>query len=72
MATLTWVRRTPEIYRSAVLDRKHFAYTRDDRSKFIASILVFRRWLASDGGGGAGAAARRAVDADGDAADELH
>ena len=71
VATLTWVRRTLVIYRSAVLDRKHFAHTRDYRRKFIASILDFRRWLASNGGGGAGAAGRRTVEADGAAAEAL-
>lgn len=54
VATQIWVRRTLEIYRSAVMDRKHFAHTRDYRRKFIASILGFRRWLASNGGYGGG------------------
>lgn len=54
MATLIWLRRTLAIYRSAVMDRKHFAHTRDYRRKFIASIVDFRRWLASNGGYGGG------------------
>lgn len=49
VAALNWVRRTLAIYRSAVLNRRHFARTGDYRRKSIASCLSFRRWLASIG-----------------------
>lgn len=64
VATLIWVRRTLVIYRSAVMDRKHFAHTRDYRRKFIASILDLRRWLASNGGYAGGGTGRRTANAD--------
>lgn len=43
-ATLVWVRRTLAIYRSAALDRRHFAHLAEYRLKFIASCLEFRSW----------------------------
>lgn len=49
-ATQVWVRRTLAIYRSAVLNRKHFAHNPEYRTSFIASCLRFRRWLALNGG----------------------
>jgi hypothetical protein len=45
-ATQVWVRRTLAIYRSAVLNRKHFAHNAEYRTTFIVSCLSFRRWLA--------------------------
>lgn len=50
--TIIWVRRTLAIYRRAVLDQRHFAQSEKYRRKFVASCLVFRGWLASNGGYG--------------------
>lgn len=44
-ATHEWVKRTYAIYRSAVLDPRHFASTGDYRRGFLASCADFRRWL---------------------------
>ncbi|HCE10250.1 MAG TPA: hypothetical protein DIT28_02810 [Oxalobacteraceae bacterium] len=41
-----WVRRTLRIYRSSVLNRAHFASSREYRRGFIESYLSFKRWLA--------------------------
>lgn len=41
-----WVNRTMEIYRSSVLNRAHFASSREYRRGFIESYLSFKRWLA--------------------------
>lgn len=56
-AALGWVRRTLAIYRRAVLDRRHFAHDARFRASFVASCLVFRRWLAANGGYGSPRAA---------------
>ncbi len=55
--TLSWVRRTLAIYRRAVLDRRHFAHDARYRARFVCSCLVFRRWLAANGGYGSPRAA---------------
>lgn len=52
VATRDWVGRTLAIYRSAVLNRQHFAHSGHYRKGFVLSILCFRRWLASNGGYG--------------------
>ncbi len=52
VATRNWVRRTLAIYRSAVINRQHFAHSGSYRKEFLLSILVFRRWLTSNGGYG--------------------
>ena len=52
VATRNWVRRTLTIYRSAVINRQHFAHSGSYRKGFLFSILCFRRWLASNGGYG--------------------
>jgi hypothetical protein len=44
-ATRKWVKRTYAIYRSAVLDRRHFASLGEYRPRFLASCADFRRWL---------------------------
>lgn len=51
-ATRMWIHRTLVIYRRSVLDRRHFAHTADYRLKFVVSCLVFRQWLAANGGYG--------------------
>ena len=57
VATLIWVRRTLATYRSAVLNRRHFAHSSEYRRKFILSCLCFRRWLGLNGGYGIGGTA---------------
>lgn len=44
-AARTWVRRTLAIYRSAVLDPRHFASAPDYRRRYLLSCADFRRWL---------------------------
>ncbi len=44
-ATREWVERTLAIYRSAVLDRSHFASLPQYRPGYLASCADFRRWL---------------------------
>lgn len=41
-----WVCRTIGIYRTSVLNRTHFASSREYRRSFIESYLSFKRWLA--------------------------
>ena len=40
-----WVKRTLAIYRSAVLDRGHFASLPGYREQYLASCADFRAWL---------------------------
>jgi hypothetical protein len=44
-ATRKWVKRTYAIYRSAVLDRRHFGSNAEYRPRFLASCVDFRHWL---------------------------
>ncbi|MEO8600378.1 MAG: hypothetical protein ABI656_11170 [bacterium] len=44
-SAIEWVRRTLRIYRSSVLNRKHFASSHGYRRRFIESYLSFKRWL---------------------------
>lgn len=44
-SAIEWVRRTLRIYRSCVLNRKHFASSHEYRRRFIESYLSFKRWL---------------------------
>lgn len=44
-AAVQWVRRTLGIYRSAVLDKRHFASKGTYRRAFIESYCEFKRWL---------------------------
>jgi hypothetical protein len=44
-AALDWVRRTLAIYRSAVLDPRHFASFPQYRDLFLHSCASFRSWL---------------------------
>ena len=44
-ATIAWVRRTQGIYRTAVLDKDHFASSELFRRRFIESYCDFKRWL---------------------------
>lgn len=46
-AATEWVQCTLRIYRRAVLDRHHFASTREYRRGFIESYCDFKRWLAA-------------------------
>lgn len=46
-AAVEWARRTMRIYRSAVLNRRHFASTAEYRRQFIESYCEFKRWLAA-------------------------
>ncbi len=46
-ATIDWVRRTLDIYRSAVLVRQ--GYGREYRSRLIESYCEFKRWLRQQG-----------------------
>jgi hypothetical protein len=43
--TIAWVRRTQRIYRTAVLDKNHFASSAVFRRRFIESYCDFKRWL---------------------------
>lgn len=44
-AALDWVRRTLEIYRSAVSDSRHFASLPQYRDLFLDSCASFSSWL---------------------------
>jgi hypothetical protein len=44
--TIAWVTRTRRIYRTAVLDKGHFASSGVFRRRFIESYCAFKRWLA--------------------------
>jgi hypothetical protein len=39
-----WARRTEALYRSAVLDRNHFAHTHEYRRRFIEAYLQLKRY----------------------------
>ena len=43
--TIAWVRRTQRIYRTAVLNKDHFASSDVFRRRFIESYCDFKRWL---------------------------
>ncbi|MGH9930210.1 MAG: hypothetical protein ACREA9_13440 [Pyrinomonadaceae bacterium] len=42
-----WVTNTMRIYRSAVLNKRHFASTGEYRRKFIEAYCEFKHWLAA-------------------------
>ena len=42
----TWARRTESLYRTAVLDRSHFAHSGDYRRRFIESYLELKGFAA--------------------------
>jgi hypothetical protein len=44
--TRVWARRTEALYRSAVLDRSHFAHSGDYRRRFIESYLELKCYAA--------------------------
>lgn len=44
-SAIEWVRRTLCIYRSSVLNHKHFASSHEYRRRFIESYLSFKHWL---------------------------
>ncbi len=43
-----WARRTEALYRSAVLDREHFAHTPEYRRRFIESYLELKRYALKE------------------------
>ena len=45
-ATIEWVARTLRIYRTAVLDVRHFASAGIYRRRYIEAYCTFKRWLA--------------------------
>lgn len=44
-STIEWIKRTIKIYRQAVLNKNHFASTREYRPKFIQSYVEFKLFL---------------------------
>jgi hypothetical protein len=44
--TRAWARRTEALYRTAVLDRSHFAHTGEYRRRFIESYLELKCYAA--------------------------